>query len=180
MRKVLLIATVLVLACSLAQAEVTRKVLSYKKDDNGNIEIHTRYLLNGVEVPSRYAKEACKDELGNDTTCFIWVTRYSVLNFIKEDGTPMSDKERDDYIEGKLDEFSERVIQKAFLEKQNEQLIAEFDTLDSLVGSEKTIESSTIIVRGKNGTPIKQWEVKDDGTKVESDINVVAEPVVNP
>ena len=161
MKKWLLVLWFLMMACP-AWADVTAKIISFKLDDNKNIEVHTQYKIDGVEVVSRYPQESCDDGLGGTTQCYIWVTRYQVLNFVNPDGTLMSDAEIKDKIILDLQQFENALIQKTYLEKKNQEI---FETnLKTIVGTLDSLTSSTITLKDSTGKETTTLEVKTDGT----------------
>lgn len=140
-----------------AVADVTRKVISIKQDENGNLEVHTQYKVDGVEVVSRYLTEPC-----DDGQCYIWVTRYDAVNFINPDGTFMDDAQKVEFIGNQVDKFSDSLIRKTFVQKKN--LEIKDAGIKDLIGSTKTIQSSVIELKDKDKNITATVELKTDGT----------------
>ena len=132
-------------------ADVTAEVLSYKIDDNGNIEVHTQYKVDGVEVQSRYPQENGK---------YYWVTRYVASTF-----GSMTDVQIKDRILSEIKEQVNALGQQEFLKKANKNIV---DTkLGTLIGSTDTQSTFEIGVDndGDHKTD-KTWTVNTKGEKL--------------
>jgi len=131
-------------------ADVTAEVLSTTLDARGNIEVHTQYKVDGVEVVSPYPKEDGKS---------YYVTRYSVQNF-----SGMTDAEKLARINQDLQAYGEQLIRKPY---QNEavQLVKDAnadliktDFFKTLAGKKVTItEAKMQLDTDFNGKPDKEW-----------------------
>ena len=170
MKKWLLVLGFLIMAVP-SWADVTAKIISFRLDDNKNIEVHTQYKIDGVEVVSRYPQEDCDDGVGGTTKCYIWVTRYQILNFINLDGTLMSDSEIKSKIVLDLQQFENSLIQKTYLEKKNQEIFNK--NLKTIVGTLDSLSSTTITLKDSAGKDITNLEVKTDGTATATPVIVV-------
>lgn len=139
-------------------ADVTAEVLSYKIDDNGNIEVHTQYKIDGVEVQSRYPQENGK---------YYWVTRYAASNF-----GSMTEAQIKRRILSEIDSQTNALVVKSFIEKENQNIIN--NKLGTLVGSTVTKTQAEIGVDNDGDNKAdKIWVVKTDGSKIEKDILII-------
>ena len=134
-------------------ADVTAEVLSYKIDDNGNIEVHTQYKIDGVEVQSRYPQENGK---------YYLVTRYDAGNFINT-----TEAEIQNRILSDVKAHAEAVGNKEWIKKNTQDIFK--NRLTGVAGSKVTSVESRIRV-DTNGDNITDevWTVKTDGTKISS------------
>ncbi len=137
--------------CGVATADVTSLILKKDIDDNDNIRVYTQYMVDGEELESKYPKLDGK---------YYYVSRYDFMNFIKQDGTIMSEAEKEIYIELQIKFHRESLLRQTFIKKNN--LDVQQTELSNLVGKQGTTKTATMKI---NDT--KEWEVKTDGTKVE-------------
>jgi len=150
MKKFILV-LVMCLVCTAVHADVSSVILKKDIDDNGNIRVYTQYKIDGVEVESRYPKLDGK---------YYYVARYDFMNFIKEDGTIMSEAEKEAYIELDIEIHKKNFTKRTFIKKNN--LDIQQNGLSNLVGKQGTTKTATIKI-----SETIEWEVKTDGTKVE-------------
>lgn len=155
-RKILLSVAILLLSVP-AFAEVTAEVISYKIDGNGNIEVHTQYKVDGVEVVSRYPLENGK---------YYWVTRYDAVNF-----GSMTDAEIKQHILDDLKRNAEGFIARDFIKEENAKIVSQrFESIE-LVGSlAVALDAKILIADQKTGVAKEEWTVKTDGTKTVKDM----------
>ncbi len=137
----------LCLIATFAFAGTSAEIISYDKDDNGNIRVWTSYYLDGQNVESRYPKMDGK---------FVYCTRYTVFNFID-----MNDDEIVARIKEDIDAHAENLIVKTFEEKNNDSIIQ--NNLSKLVGTTTTKTTAT-----RKVSDTKEWVVKTDGTFTEN------------
>lgn len=161
MKKLLIFA--LIFISTQAMADVTGEIISVKKDTNGNIEVHTQYKIDGVEVVSNYPQENGK---------YYWVTRYSVQNFFG-----MSDVEKQGRIDIDVKTFAESLITKPFIPeliqivKDANATLIETNLFKQMAGHiVNTKEAKILIDTNFDKVPDTEWVVKTDGTKVETPI----------
>lgn len=137
-------------------ADVTAEIISKKIDENGNIEIHTQYKIDGVEVQSNYPPDSGK---------YYFVTRYSFLNFVN-----LSDDDKKNRILSDISSYAKGLIERTYSKKTNEELIKD-NFLINIVGQSITETESTIKIN-----PTLEYKVKTDGTKTD----IIIEPVIIP
>ena len=132
-------------------ADVTAEVLSYKLDDNGNIEVHTQYKIDGVEQQSRYPQENGK---------YYWVTRYVASTF-----GSMTEAQIKARILSEIQDQVNALGQQKFLKKANKNIV---DTkLGTLVGA--TVAQTTFEIGVDNNGDHKTdkiWTVNTAGEKL--------------
>lgn len=152
----------------IVNADVTAEILSHKIDDNGNIEVHTQYKIDGVEVPSRYPQEDGK---------YYFVTRYDASVF----GGMNENQIKDRILNGRTTDGADSIksqcdslLIKSFLNKENKDIAD--NKMKTLPGS--TISSSQADIgvdTDGDGKSDKIWVVKTDGTKIEKN-NILISP----
>lgn len=141
-------------------ADVTAEVLSYKIDDNGNIEVHTQYKIDGVEVQSRYPQENGK---------YYWVTRYDAANF-----GSMGDADIKSFIQEDLKSNAEKFLINYFIKKENAKLIGQKFTDATISGLTATATEAKIQVNNDNDNLAEEeWTVKTSG-------EIIKESIVTP
>ncbi len=156
--KFLFALTLVLLLVGICFADVDAVILQYDKDENGNIKVYTNYKIDGVEVKSAYPKL-------NDK--YYYVTRYDAANFYGMDKAQIESR-----IQVDIKQFGERLVYRAFIQKENDRILTD-DTLKDLVGKQVKITETTIqIDTNKDGTLDKELQVKTDGTKTVTDINI--------
>jgi hypothetical protein len=131
-----------------AFANVTGTILGYQQDENGNIMVKTQYMVDGVEVPSRYPQQDGK---------YYWVTRYSFQNFDGMDARGIEARVQQD-----VDAFAQSLIAKKFTAEENAKL-----DLSPLIG--KTFTSMTADIQV---SPTKKYVVDTAGSKTMSAIEI--------
>lgn len=142
---------VMILVSSTVFADVVAEVLSYKIDQNGNIEVHTQYKIDGVEVPSRYPLEDGKHYL---------VTRYQANSF----GSMTNDQIKQRILK-EIEEHAKSLTQEGFIKKANQDIMD--NKLGSLVGSKVLITDAEIGVDNDGDNKIdKVWTVNTKGEKL--------------
>lgn len=149
--KVWILALMMCLVCSVSQADVTSVILKKDIDDSGGIRVYTQYFIDGIELQSQYPKFDGK---------YYFVTRYDLMDFIKQDGTIMSIVEKEAYIELQIEIHRKNLTVRSFTKINN--LDIHQNGLPNLVGKQGTTKTATIKI-----SDTKEWEVKTDGTKVE-------------
>lgn len=161
----------LCLIANFAFADVVGEVISIDKDSNGNIRIWTVHKIDGKEVESLYPKID-----GH----FVYCTRYRKQNF-----KDCKDKtEIENYILDDIKNHSNTLLQKEFdknAPKTLNQIRIDYNTtanqdfsdtnLDKLVGKSVSVtEVKQQIDTDNDGIMDKELTLKQDGTKIETDI----------
>ncbi len=141
--KILTIAICFCFISIFAFAGTSAEIISYDKDDNGNIRVWTQYKIDGVEVDSRYPKINGKQ---------VYCTRYTVFNFVD-----MTDNEIVARVKEDIEKHAETLIIKTFTEKKNDIIVQ--NNLYKLVGT-----TATKITATKKISDTKEWVLKTDGT----------------
>jgi hypothetical protein len=124
-------------------------IISYDLDPkNGAIRVWTQYIIDDVEVDSPYPKI-------NDK--FVYLTRYSTLNFYGMDDTKIKDRILQD-----LNQHLETLIIKKYTEADNDKIVKTvLGVLDNL-----SVEKETATIKIDTATDKVEIVVKTDGTKV--------------
>lgn len=137
-------------------ADVTAEILSYKIDENGNVEVHSQYQIDGVEIESRYPQEDGK---------YYWVTRYNFFNFLD-----MSNDEIETYILEDLKKNAEGFLVQDFTKKENAKIIDKFKSLDFIAKKATATEAKIPIDFNKDSVSDEEWTLRTDGTKTVEDL----------
>ncbi len=135
------------LIATFAFAGTSAEIISYDKDDNGNIRVWTQYKIDGVEVDSRYPKINGKE---------VYCARYTVFNFID-----MTNDEIVARIKEDIEKHAETLIIKTFTKKKNDSIAQ--NNLSKLVGT-----TATKITATRKISDTKEWVLKTDGTFTEN------------
>lgn len=169
--KRLILIILLCFITTLAYADVKAKIVSQDLDSNGNIRVWVQYLVDGVEVESKYPKIDGKS---------VYCARYKKQNFLG-----MNSKQIEDYIKNDFKEFGKKILVSAFNKKApktiheitieyNTQANSNFINSDfpKIIGEEIDIAEDEILLDTDNdGKADKKIRVKTDGTKIEENIN---------
>lgn len=157
-KMILIIIFLIFIFPSLIFADVTAEILSYKIDDNGNIEVHTQYKIDGVEVQSRYSQEDGK---------YYWVTRYVASTFGN-----MTDVQIKERILSEIKEQMNALGQQSFLKKANEDIVN--NRLKTLVGSTAIQSQFDIGVDNDGDHKVdKTWTVNTKGEKLSEKDHII-------
>lgn len=139
-------------------ADVTAEVLSYKIDQNGNIEVHTQYKVDGIEVQSRYPQENGK---------YYWVTRYDSHNF-----GDMNDEQIKQRILADVESQSESLIAQTFKKKENQKIVD--GKLGTLVGAKITKTQAEVSVDNDGDNKADEvWTVDTEEKISEKAITII-------
>jgi len=132
-------------------ADVTAEIISYKIDQNGNIEVHTQYKIDGVEVVSRYPQENGK---------YYWVTRYTASAFGN-----MTEPQIIARIMKEIDDESGALLLESYVKKINQTIAT--TKLGTLTGSKLTKTQADLKVDNDgDGKADQIWTVTSDGRKL--------------
>ena len=143
---------VLLLVANVAYADVTAEIISYKIDDNGNIEVHTQYKIEGAEVQTRYPQENGK---------YYGVTRYVASSFGNMNNPQIKSR-----ILTEIEDQVNALGIESFMKKENKEITD--NKLGGLVGSTILQEQFNLGVDNDGDHKVDQiWTVKSDGSKID-------------
>lgn len=141
---------------------VTATILAIDQDEQGSIRVKTNYVIDGVELKSKYPMLNGK---------YYWVTRYSSDNF-----AGMTKAQTLKKIKSQIRDFSKRLICTKFLQATNAEFVS---NNQDFVNETDEIDSASLYVdENLDGKADAEWTVKTDGTKT-SKPYTPAEIVVN-
>lgn len=132
-----------------AFAGVVGTIIDVSQDEQGAIVVKTNYVLDGVEVQSRYPT------LNGQ---YYWVTRYNVDKF-----AGMTDAQVKTYILKDLQAFAQNLITKTFFQKANFSYTQA--KANALIGTTGTVTTAEVLVdTNADNVPDTKWIVKSDGS----------------
>lgn len=154
MRSVIL-GLMMCLVCGIAFAGVEAEIISIDKDNNENIRVWTTYNIDNIEVKSSYPKI---------NGHYVFCSRYYALNF-----AGMTDAEIKTRILEDVNDHAENLIKKTYIQKSNNDILT--NHLGAVMGSKVTKTEAIIQVdTNGDGEVDKNWTVKTNGEKIETDI----------